>query len=69
LNGTIATTLERLLPLGYVPNHRKLRRALGVPDEHPSSFYFEPYDNTPIIDTGDPATLERIQSLMAKSDD
>ena len=67
LNGTIANIIERLLSRGYVPNHRKIRRALGVPDEAPSTLYFEPYDNTPVVDIKDPDNVARLMALMPSS--
>ena len=67
LNGTIANTIERLLPRGYIPNHRKIRRALGVDDAVPSTLFFEPYDNTPVVDIKDPDNLARLKALMPAS--
>ena len=64
LNGTIANCLERLLPRGFVPNHRKIRRALQVPDEVTSSFFFEPYDNTPVVDIKSEENTARLRALM-----
>jgi ferredoxin--NADP+ reductase len=63
LNGTIKETIERLLPRGFVPDHRKIRRALEIPEEVRPSLFFEQYDNTPIIDVKDPAEVERIKAL------
>ena len=65
LNGTIANTLERLLPRGFVPNHRKIRRALQVPDDVAPSFFFEPYDNTPVVDIKSEENCARLRALMA----
>ena len=56
LNGTIANTITGLLDRGFVPDNRKLRRALEVHDDHPPTVYWEQYDNTPVIDVKD-ATL------------
>ena len=64
LNGTIANTLERLLPRGFIPNHRKIRRALEIADEQTSSFFFEPYDNTPVVDIRNPENLQRLKNLL-----
>ena len=63
LNGTIKETIERLLPRGFVPDHRRIRKALEIDDSVKPSLFFEQYDNTPIIDVKDPAEVERIQAL------
>lgn len=53
LNGTIANTITGLLDRGFVPDNRKLRRALEVEDDRPATVYWEQYDNTPVIDVKD----------------
>jgi ferredoxin--NADP+ reductase len=53
LNGTIANTITGLLDRGFVPDHRKLRRALEVEDDRPATVFWEQYDNTPVIDIKD----------------
>jgi ferredoxin--NADP+ reductase len=63
LNGTIKETLERLLPRGFVPDHRRIRKALEIDESVKPSLFFEQYDNTPIIDVKDPAEVERIKAL------
>jgi ferredoxin/flavodoxin---NADP+ reductase len=67
LNGTIANTLERALPRGFIPNHRKIRRALEVADDTASSFFFEPYDNTPVVDIKSADNVARLQRLLPNS--
>ncbi len=62
LNGTIANTITGLLDRGFVPDNRKLRRALEVEDDRPATVFWEQYDNTPVIDVKDAelvATLRR----------
>jgi len=61
LTGTIANTVERLLPRGFVPDYKRLKVALEI-DEAPSLF-FEQYDSTPLFDTKDPAEVQRLRSL------
>ena len=64
LQGTIGKTIERLAARGFVPDNRKLRRALEVPDDVPASLFFEQYDKTPVIDLGDPRVLEPLRDRM-----
>jgi ferredoxin--NADP+ reductase len=64
LTGTIAMTIERLLGRGFVPFHRKIRRALGFDDTVPSTIYYEQYDNEPILKVGDPDELARLMTLL-----
>ncbi|MEQ8819182.1 MAG: FAD-binding oxidoreductase [Sumerlaeia bacterium] len=53
LQGTIASTLTRLLHRGFVPAERKLRRALWIPEDVSGSLFFEQYDAEPILDLKD----------------
>jgi ferredoxin--NADP+ reductase len=53
LNGTIANTVTGLLDRGFVPDNRKLRRALEVEDDRLATVFWEQYDNTPVIDVKD----------------
>ena len=64
LNGTIAQTIINLAPRGFVPDNRKLRRALEVDDTHPASLFWEQYDSTPVIDTKNRALIERLRSQL-----
>ncbi len=50
LQGTIAETLIRLFKRGFVPNDRRLRQALKVPDHLSPTLFFEQYDTEPILD-------------------
>lgn len=65
LTGTIAKTIERLLPRGFVPFHRRIRRTLGFPEDAESTIYYEQYDNTPVLNVKDPAEVARLKALMA----
>ncbi len=65
LQGTIGTTIRRLLGRGFVPDNRKLRRALEVPDEVDPSLFFEQYDATPVIDVKDPEVVEPLRAELA----
>lgn len=64
LNGTIAQTIINLAPRGFVPDNRKLRRALAVDDSRPSSLFWEQYDNTPVIDTKDEALVASLRAQL-----
>jgi ferredoxin--NADP+ reductase len=64
LTGTIAMTIERLLGRGFVPFHRKIRRALGFDDSVESTIYYEQYDNEPVLKIKDPDELARIKALL-----
>lgn len=64
LQGTIGKTIVRLLGRGFVPENRKLRRALEVPDEVAPTLFFEQYDNTPVIDIKDPAVVEPLRAEL-----
>lgn len=64
LQGTIGQTIMRLLHRGFVPGNRKLRRALEVPEEVPSSLYFEQYDTTPVIPVDDDEVMENLRGQL-----
>ena len=62
--GTIAETVFRLIRRGYVPEERRLRRLLEIPDASPPSLFFEQYDTEPIVDPADRARLEELRSAF-----
>lgn len=64
LTGTIAMTIERLLHRGFVPFHRKIRRALEIPEEAESTIYYEQYDNEPVLKVKDPDEVARLRAMM-----
>lgn len=64
LQGTIANTAASLLFRGFVPEDRKLRKALGVPDETKATLFWEQYDTTPIIDTKDEALVAELADRL-----
>lgn len=61
LQGTIGATVERLLARGFVPDNRKIRRALTIPDETPAHVFYEAYDTIPPIDLNDAAHVEELK--------
>jgi ferredoxin/flavodoxin---NADP+ reductase len=60
--GTIAESVRRLLHLGFVPEDRKLRRMLGIPDAMKPSLFFEQYDLEPVFDPKDAALVESLRA-------
>lgn len=64
LQGTIGETIVRLLGRGFIPDNKKLRRALDVDDEVPPSLFFEQYDTTPVIDINDPVLMAELKAKI-----
>lgn len=64
LQGTIAETIQRLAPRGFVPDNRRIRKALEVPDDMPAHVWWEQYDTTPVIDVNDPALIARLSGEL-----
>lgn len=62
LTGTIGQTILRLNDRGFVPETKKLRRALEVPEEVPSSLFFEQYDSTPVIPLDDEKLMDHLRA-------
>lgn len=62
--GTIAETLIRLFKRGFVPNDRRLRHALKVPDHLLPTLFFEQYDTEPILDLSNQAFLDSLAELF-----
>lgn len=65
LQGTIGQTILRLNHRGFVPENRKLRKALEIPAEVPASLFFEQYDTTPVIDLDDPELMATLRRQLA----
>lgn len=64
LQGTIANTIINLIDRGFVPDHKRMREALGVPAEVPASLFFEQYDTEPVIDLKTPAVIDPLRARM-----
>jgi ferredoxin--NADP+ reductase len=60
LRGTIYTSVERLLGRGFLPDDRRFRKALNIPEIIPSSLFFEKYDAEPFVDLGDSELVARL---------
>ena len=67
LQGTIGKTIERLIPRGFVPENRKLRRALEAPESVESSIFFEQYDSTPVIDVKNPEVIGPLRDQLREA--
>ncbi len=64
LQGTIGATITRLLGRGFIPDNRRLRRALEIPEELPASIFYEAYDTTPPIDVKDEALIASLKAEL-----
>lgn len=64
LQGTIAQTLIRMFRRGFVPNDRRIRHALNLPDHLIPSIFFEQYDSAPILDLGNSSLIESIRQTL-----
>ena len=64
LRGTIANTIERLLPMGFIPERRSIAKALGFDRKATPSIYFEQYDEEPVLDVRNPSEVERLRALL-----
>ena len=64
LQGTIGTTITSLIDRGFVPDHKRMRDALGVPPEAPTSVFYEQYDTEPVIDIKTPESIEPLRARM-----
>jgi ferredoxin--NADP+ reductase len=64
LQGTIGESIIRLLPRGLVPDHRRIRTALEVPEDAASSIWWEQYDTTPVIDVEDATLMTRLRAEL-----
>jgi ferredoxin--NADP+ reductase len=64
LQGTISQTIIRLARRGFVPDNHRIRAALEVPKEIPSSVFFEQYDKTPVIDLKNEELVSDLRSQL-----
>ena len=60
LQGTCAETIQRLVPRGFVPDHRRIRKALEIDEGVPSSIWWEQYDTTPVLDVDDAGRMAEL---------
>jgi ferredoxin--NADP+ reductase len=59
---TIAGSVLRLLGRGHVPEDRRLRRMLGIPDDAKPSLFYEQYDLEPVFDASDTALIASLRA-------
>lgn len=64
LQGTIGMTITHLCARGFVPDHKRMREALGVADSLPASLFYEQYDTEPVIDIKDPAVVDPLKAAL-----
>lgn len=64
LQGTIGTTITNLIPRGFIPDHHRMREALGVAKDTPSSLFYEQYDTEPVINIKDPAVVDPLKAEL-----
>jgi ferredoxin--NADP+ reductase len=64
LRGTIREMILRTLGRRFIPHHRRLRRTLGVPDDTPSSLFFEQFDTDPVLDLKESQVVDEIRALF-----
>lgn len=67
LQGTIGNTILHLLDRGFVPDHKRIREALGVPTTTPASLFYEQYDTEPVIDVKTPDVVSGLRARMGKA--
>lgn len=64
LQGTIEQTLLRLIPRGFIPFDRKIRKALEIEKDVVSSIWWEQYDSTPVIDLQDEKLIKELKNII-----
>jgi ferredoxin-NADP reductase len=57
LQGTCGETITRLVPRGFVPDNRRIKKALGIDEAVAANIWWEQYDTTPVIDVEDAALM------------
>ena len=65
LQGTIGTTITNLCARGFVPDHKRMREALGVAAEQPATLFYEQYDTEPVIDIKNPDVVAPLAAQLA----
>jgi ferredoxin/flavodoxin---NADP+ reductase len=65
LQGTIGMCIHRLLGRGFIPEHRRMRKAFQAPDTAPATMFYEQYDNTPVVDIDNPDVMNPLREALA----
>ncbi len=66
LRRAISATIERLLPRGFVPDHRRLRSVLEVPEDVEPSLFFEQFDAGPTFKLKDEVVARELSALYRR---
>ena len=64
LTGTITGTIIPLFDRAFIPDFKRIREALGVPETAKDSVFYEQYDTEPVINVKDPAVVEPLRARM-----
>lgn len=67
LQGTIGSTIMRLVDRGFVPENRRVRSALEIPDDAPATLFFEQYDTTPVIPVKDETVMADLRARLRRA--
>lgn len=67
LTGTIRDALIALAARGFVPSNRKLRKLFEIPEDQPSTVFYEQYDSEPVIDTKNAQLVARLKSEIYRA--
>lgn len=65
LQGTIGMTITHLCARGFIPDHKRMREALGAPADAPATLFYEQYDTEPVIDIKNPEVVEPLKAQLA----
>lgn len=65
LRGTIGACIRRLAARGFIPDHRRIRKAMEAPEHATASLFFEQYDSTPVVDIKDPLVVAELRDALA----
>lgn len=65
LRGTIGACIRHLSGRGFIPDNRRIRRALEVPEDAAASLFYEQYDSTPVLDVKDAAVIAPLREALA----
>lgn len=64
LQGTCGQTIVRLVPRGFVPDNRRIRKALDLDEALPANIWWEQYDNTPVVDVEDATLMAELSGQL-----
>lgn len=64
LQGTCGSTIVRLVPRGFVPDNRRIRKALAVDEARKPNIWWEQYDTTPVVDVEDTALMAELGASL-----